>query len=101
MANEPETDTEPRYGSAYWRALPDGEREITVYPMLFGKANVCISYRGSTGIEDAWCYPTLHTAIAAAEAWDGNGDPPNGWTRNPSTGRRRDNGDPSTEYIRW
>jgi hypothetical protein len=100
MANEPETDTEPRLGSAYWRAL-DETTEITVYPMTFGKGRVCIGPRHSMSVDDAWCYPTLSAAIAAAKAWDGTGDPPDGWTRNPQTGRRREDGDPERETRWW
>jgi len=32
------------------------------------------------------------------EAWDGQGEP-EGWFRNPSTARRRVDGDPKKEYI--
>lgn len=38
--------------------------------------------------------------IAAAKAWDGTGDPPDGWIKQQlSTGRRRTNGDPAKEFV--
>jgi hypothetical protein len=85
----------------YRKELDDG-REIVVYPMLFTD-RLCIGVAGDGGYERAWCYPRLHpagqtTAVIAAEAWDGEGDPPVGWIKEVGTERRRVDGDPEREY---
>jgi hypothetical protein len=81
------------------RDLPDG-RTITVMLMLFGY-RICIG-DGLLFFTDGWCYPLdLGQAfvMAAAKAWDGNGDPPDGWIKQLSTGRLRAGGDPARETI--
>lgn len=50
------------------------------------------------GYENRWCYKTYAAALMALETWDGVGEP-EGWHRHPDTGRRRENGDPDTEYV--
>lgn len=50
--------------------------------------------------EDRWCYSSYEKAKAALDAWDGEGEP-QGWHRHPSTGRRRENGDPTKEEVWW
>jgi hypothetical protein len=87
-----------REGAIYWRALPDGY-EITVYPMTFGKARVCYGLQHDRCIIDAYCYPTRAQALDAAAVWTGEGDPPDGWHRHPNSGRRRDDGDATREYV--
>jgi len=89
--------TEAREGSLYWRDLGDGV-EIVVYPMTFGKARLCYSEDGF--ITNGFCYQDPARAIEAAKVWDGEGDPLDGWHRNPFTGRRRENGDPAKEIVR-
>lgn len=64
------------------------------YTMIFGEIG------DRTGYSRRYCYATLEGALAALEAWDGNGDP-EGWHRAPETGRRRFDGDASKEYIDW
>lgn len=53
---------------------------------------------------DRWCYGSREAAVAAMQAWtDYDKWPdtePTGWHRHPPTGRRRKDGDPSTEEIR-
>jgi hypothetical protein len=90
---------EDRPGSLFHRVLEDGVTELTVYPMTFGKARLCIGLVGDGGYDDGWCYEDPLMAIRAAETWDGRGDPPVGWHRQISTGRRRPNGDPGYEYV--
>lgn len=52
------------------------------------------------GYGERWCYHTYRDARAALDAWLGeDGTEPQGWHRHPDTGRRRENGDPSTEVI--
>lgn len=87
-----------REGAIYWRELPDGY-EVCVYPMTFGKARLCFSEQHSQCIIDAYCYPTPAAAIAAGEVWTGEGDAPDGWHRHPTSGRRREGGDPSKEHV--
>jgi hypothetical protein len=87
-----------RPGSLYTRELEDG-RELTVYPMTFGKARLCIGPAGWPTYDDGWCYADPQQAIDAAATWDGEGDPPVGWHRQISTGRRRPDGDPEQEYV--
>lgn len=88
-------------GLLYARELEDG-REITVAPMTFGKGRLCIGWASDAlGYDDGWCYATAVDAVLAATDWDGEGDPPDGWHRQISTGRRRENGDPEKEYQQW
>lgn len=99
----PATDEERADDEAaqlYSRVLPGAS--IVVYPMTFGKARLCLCAPDAyASIVDAWCYPTHKQAIEAAQAWDGEGDPLDGWTRNPASGRRRPDGDPDKEHRRW
>lgn len=86
-------------GALYWRPLDDGY-EVIVYPMMLGRARLCFGEQGSACILNAYCYDDPKLAIRAAAQWDGTGDPLDGWTRNPITGRRRIDGDPAREVIR-
>lgn len=52
----------------------------------------------STSVIRAFCYEDPEVALAAARAWDGDGDPPDGWIKEVGTERRRINGDPAREY---
>lgn len=88
-----------REGSLATRLLEDG-RELTVYPMTFGKARLCIGDPDSGMYDDGWCYEDPRVAVTACESWDGEDDPPVGWHRQISTGRRREDGDPEKEYVR-
>jgi hypothetical protein len=54
-----------------------------------------------TGYDKRWCYDADVTNVEKAlAAWNGNGDP-EGWHRDPNTGRRRPNGDATKQYIEW
>lgn len=88
-----------RPGSLYCRVLDDGVTEVTVYPMTFGKARLCIGMVDDGGYDDGWCYANPGIAIIAAELYEGDGDPLDGWHRQISTGRRRPDGDPGREYV--
>lgn len=82
----------------YERDLEDG-RVVHVVQMLFSR-RICIG--DGTGYSDGWCYPNDLGAVfvvTAAELWDGEGDPPDGWIKQLSTGRRRWGGDPAREYV--
>lgn len=83
----------------YERTLADG-RVVSVEQMIFNR-RVCISSFPLT-YDDGWCYPGdlgVAFVVAAAKAWDGDGDPPPGWIKQVSTGRRRHGGDPAREYV--
>lgn len=92
-----------RSGALYWRAV-DEHHEVVVYPMTFGKARLCFGTRATDFddgcIENGYCYESPTLAICAAIAWNGEGDPIDGWHRNPFDGRRRENGDPNKETVR-
>jgi len=53
------------------------------------------------GYGDRWCFESYAKARAALEEWkqrDGEGEP-SLWHRHPSSGRRREFGDPTKEYV--
>lgn len=94
--------TNPRPESEYWRPLDD-EYEVVVYRMGFNW-RLCLSERGAFGlILNGWCYPLgdRELVLRAAADWSGKGDPLDGWHRNPFDGRRRPDGDPTREVVRW
>lgn len=91
---------EARKGALYWRPLPDGY-EVIVYPMTYGKARICYGQQDDVTILDAFCYEDPALAIRAAKVWTGDGDPLDGWHRQPRTGRRRPGGDPAKETTYW
>ncbi len=76
----------------------DDRRYVGILPLLFTHAVIWGYTDDAWGYEDRWCYHSAREAIAAASRWDGTGEP-EGWHRHPRTGRRRENGDPSTEYV--
>jgi hypothetical protein len=80
----------------YERAIEDG-RWIVVYAMTFGKARLCVG--DEVCIDNGYCYADPRRAVEAAKVWTGDGDPLDGWHRNPFDGRRRPNGDPALEYV--
>jgi hypothetical protein len=87
-------------GSLYWRELEDG-RAVSVWRMMFN-LRICIGPSDLPCFDDGWCYARELGAahvIALATAWDGSGDPPAGWHKHVTTGRRRVNGDPAQEYV--
>jgi hypothetical protein len=87
-----------RAGAFFYKELEDG-RDITVYPCWPPEARVCISLLRNGGLDDAYYYPTVHQALAAAMAWDGISEPEVGWNRHLATDRWRRDGDPAQETI--
>lgn len=80
------------------RALPDG-RVIGVRRLMYTwSLMIDIDW---AGYATRYCYERFDQAVLGFLDWDGKGDPPGGWHRNPDTGRRRPNGDPAQEYIAW
>jgi hypothetical protein len=52
------------------------------------------------GFDDRWCYATLGRGLKGLHDWNYPDElEPQGWHRNPRTGRRRPEGDASREYI--
>lgn len=59
-----------RRGAYAWAPLADG-REITVYPLLFGAARLCVGpLADEYGYDNAYMYDSLRDAMIAAETWD-------------------------------
>jgi hypothetical protein len=78
--------------------LPDGRR-VDVTPMTFGKGRLQIAPTAdSFWYDDSWCFEDYGLAVAAALAWDGEGEPV-GWFRHPDSGRRRPGGSAEAEYV--
>ena len=82
------------------RELPDG-RVLFLSPMSYGNVRLHMSPPEHTiFFDDEWCYHDHDAAWRAVLGWDGTGEP-DGWIRNPTTGRRRPDGDASKEYVQW
>lgn len=79
------------------RPLGDG-RYAALYPFMFTWAIITGQIGDLTSYDDRWCYHTHDAAQTALNGWNGNGEP-EGWHRHPASGRRRVDGDPSTEII--
>jgi len=79
------------------------EKEFTdskawVIPLTFGRARIIVGPKEMSWLDDGWWYDSPEAAVAALNIWNGVGEP-EGWMRNPKTGRRRPNGDKSKEYV--
>ena len=81
------------------RDFPNGLRAAVIL-LTYGRGRIIVGRieTWENGYDQNFWYHTPAVAVAALNAWDGI-DEPNGWFRNPNTGRRRINGDPTTEYI--
>lgn len=78
--------------------LPDG-RIAAVYPLAYTGAIITMTPAGiEFGYEDRWCYHSVADALRALNRWDGTGEP-DGWHRHPTSGRRREDGDPMKQYT--
>lgn len=76
-----------------------GDFIVAVGEMTYGKGRIIIG--NDMGVDNAWCYKTLGEALLAYVEWEPTEDnEPDGWFRNPITGRRRPDNDPDQEYIR-
>jgi len=86
-------------GAILSREFPTGVCAC-VYSMSYGKGRICVGIvaEWAYSYDHAYCYESIAQAVEALKAWDGTGEP-QGWFRNPDTGRRRPNGDPTKEYI--
>jgi len=73
-------------GYLHPRPIPGG-RYACVRPKIFTHAIVTGRIGDMATIDKNWCYETYQQAKAALDAWDGTGEP-EGWFRDPDTGRR-------------
>lgn len=85
----------------YVKELDDGW-VVSVVHMMFS-ARVCLGRIEDliNCYDDGWCYPDRELALVAAIAWDGKGDPMDGWIKHIRSNRCRVNGDPARESIGW
>ncbi len=82
------------------KTFEDGQ-VAEVWPMTFGKGKIILMpYEGSMDVIDGWCYESIPQAMAALEDWQDPEGEPEGWFRNPTSGRRRPDGDAKKEYVR-
>lgn len=80
------------------KTAPDGRR-IAILPLLYTAAVIIgPEHNPLNAYDDRWCYDTIPHAYRAALAWDGTGEPA-GWHRHPDSGRRREAGDPTQEFV--
>ena len=81
------------------RDFPNGLR-AGVERMTFGNHRIVIGYvfNWEAGYERAFWYSNEEAAVAALKSWSGEGEP-NGWYRDPMTGRRRPDSDEAREYV--
>ena len=98
MANPFSAQQMQEMGCIQWRELSDGTI-IAAGPMAFGNGRLFLDVN-SYGYGDCYCYDSLELAIKSMNEYDpDSGIEPQGWKRIPFSGRRRINGDPSTEYV--
>jgi hypothetical protein len=77
----------------------------SIEPLLGQRARLCRTSpagRAAGWIDESWEYPSAESAGVALAALLRAADEraePDGWTRHPTTGRRRPDGDASREYI--
>lgn len=63
-----------RPGAVFWKPLADG-REVTIYPLLGGKARLCVGpLAHPSGYDVAYRYTTIKAAMDAAKEWDSEND---------------------------
>jgi hypothetical protein len=74
-------------GYMHPRPLP-GDRWAVVWRKAYTHAIIIGRMFDRTGYDHNFCYETYAQAKAALDAWDGIGEP-QGWFRDPGTGRRR------------
>lgn len=63
-----------RPGAVFWKPLADG-REVTVYPLAYGEARLCVGpLADPQGYDTAYRYKTVADAQMAAEEWDSDAE---------------------------
>jgi hypothetical protein len=96
----PYTDKEMlEMGYTNWRELLDGTI-LAVGPMMFNNGRLFVDIN-SSGYAYCYCYDSLELAEKSMLDFNPEVDKePQGWKRDPYTGRRRENGDPTKEIVR-
>lgn len=82
------------------KLLPNGD-VACIHRLMYTHAILVLDADPSVAVQtykDRWCFSDYDKAKAALDFWDGTGEP-TGWHRHPATGRRREKGDPATEYV--
>lgn len=79
--------------------LEDG-RTVQVLLLTYGRARLGIGARGSLAYDDVYWYDDPEEAVAAAMMMVlYPNEEPTGWSRHPTTGRRRPDGDETREHV--
>lgn len=81
-------------------SLINQNQYVALNPYIYTWAIIVGTVGNYENFDNRWCYHSYADALAALMAWDGVGEP-EGWHRHPASGRRRENGDPNLESIRW
>jgi hypothetical protein len=102
IANISKTAFPPRMAGCFGsRQLADG-RWLDLAAMLFTTL-LSLSEDGERGrwsYMNAWCFEDRSIAVREFLFWEPSiTAEPNGWTRQPTTGRRRPDGDPLRKYT--
>jgi hypothetical protein len=90
---------DPIAGGYRLRKLDDGHVVWLVQRMFTW--SLVVGQDGKLDYDKHWCWETPEAALRSALEWDGNHPEtePQGWFRDPYTGRRRPDGDPAREYV--
>jgi hypothetical protein len=73
---------------------------VAILKFLFTAAIVKGTIGDTIGYNDRWCYHSVEDARKALTEWDPlTQQEPAGWHRHPTTGRRREEGNPASEYF--
>ena len=80
------------------RPVRNGTYWVGLHKYMFTTAILLGKMGDTTGFEDRWCYHSAAEAERALAMWDGETGEPEGWHRNPRTGRRRQDGN---EWINF
>lgn len=82
----------------------DGEdRYFVIHRLMYHWTVQVYHYPMWEFYDNRWCFATKEMAVNAVAEWATRAfeGEPEGWHRHPPTGRRRTDGDPSTEYIEY
>lgn len=89
-------------GDGRWAGIMELMRHVAIVGGTIGdrfSIDLRYCYHGPAGVKDTKQNAYIR-ARAFLESWDITKSPePEGWHRDPYTGRRRTLGDPSTEYV--
>lgn len=98
-----DVDIKWNHERSVWTIKETDRYFVEVMPQMFNLFAVVMTPKALPGTyDDRWDYHGLSAALLAAICWDADTYPdtePTGWHRHLPTGRRRKDGDPSTEHI--